>query len=103
MISSCCRLTLISAALLWGAACFFAQQADAGSCCGGGAAVTLILPKDASAMIDTSLDVERYDGFWTKDGKYLHDQPGTDMTQYRLNLGYALRLAKRWQASVSVP
>jgi hypothetical protein len=97
------KRTIIAAALLWGAACFFAQQADAGSCCGGGAAVTLILPKDASAMIDTSLDAERYDGFWTKDGKYLRDQPGTDMTQYRLNLGYALRLAKRWQASVSVP
>ncbi len=54
-------------------------------------------------MVDTSVDVEKYDGFWTRDGKYLRDQPGTDLSQYRLNLGYARRLAKRWQASIAVP
>jgi hypothetical protein len=95
--------TIIAAALLWGAACFFASIAHAGSCCGGGGAVTLVLPKNATAMLDTSLDVEQYDGFWTKDGTYLRDQPGTDLRQYRLNIGYALRLAPRWQASLSVP
>ncbi len=54
-------------------------------------------------MIDTSFEMERYDGFWTQDGKYTRDPPGTDLRQYRLNLGYALRLARRWQASVLVP
>jgi hypothetical protein len=94
---------LAAAALLALAACFFPSPAHAGSCCGGGAATTLILPKFARGMVDTSVDVENYDGFWTKDGTYRRDQPGTDLSQYRLNLGYALRLAKRWQASVAVP
>jgi hypothetical protein len=94
---------LICAALLAGAACFSAPAAWAGSCCGGGAAAALVLPKFAQSMIDTSLDIEKYDGYWAKDGKYKTDQPGTDLSQYRLNLGYALRLAKRWQTSVSVP
>lgn len=86
-----------------GAACFFAPQAHAGSCCGGGQAAALILPKFAQGMVDVSADWEKYDGFWTQDNKYLRDQPGTDLNQYRLNLGYALRLAPRWQASASVP
>ncbi len=94
---------LLCAALLGGAALFSPLPASAGSCCGGGAAAALVLPKHAGAMIDTSIDMEQYDGFWTKDGGYLHDQPGTDLRQYRLNIGYALRLAPRWQTSVSVP
>ncbi len=94
---------MICAALLWGAASFFAPMAWAGSCCGGGAAAALILPKLAQSMIDTSFDIEKYDGYWTKGGKYKLDDPGTDLRQYRLNMGYALRLAKRWQASVAVP
>jgi len=94
---------LIGAALLAGAACLFSSTAWAGSCCGGGAAAALILPRFAQSMVDTSFDVEKYDGFWTKDGRYQHDQPGTDLTQYRLNLGYALRLAPRWQASAVIP
>ncbi len=98
------RLFFIAlAALLWGAALYFPHNASAGSCCGGGAAATLILPKYAQAMIDTSFDMEKYEGYWSKDGTYFHDQPGTDLRQYRLNLGYALRLAKRWQASIAVP
>jgi hypothetical protein len=94
---------VLTAALLAEAACFFPSSAHAGSCCGGGAATTLILPKFAQGMVDTSVDVEKYDGFWTSDGKYLRDQPGTDLSQYRLNLGVARRLAKRWQASIAVP
>ncbi len=93
----------LTAALFTGAACFFTPSVYAGSCCGGGAAVTLILPKFAQSMIDTSLDMEKYDGYWSKGGTYFRDQPGTDLRQYRLNLGYAVRLAKRWQASIAVP
>jgi hypothetical protein len=97
------RTLFITAALLAGAALFPAQPVFAGSCCGGSAAVALILPKFGQSMIDTSLDMEKYNGFWKKDGTYQRDQPGTDLRQYRLNLGYALRLAKRWQASAAVP
>ena len=93
----------VCAALLAGAALFLPRFASAGSCCGGGQAAALILPKFAQSMVDVSVDWEKYDGFWTRDGKYLRDQPGTDLNQYRLNLGYALRLAPRWQASVAVP
>jgi len=96
-------LTFFAAALLGGVALFFPRIASAGSCCGGGTAVTLLLPKNAQSMIDTSFDMEKYDGYWSQTGTYFHDQPGTDLRQYRLNLGYALRLGKRWQASVAVP
>jgi hypothetical protein len=92
-----------AAALFTGAACLFVHAAWAGSCCGGGAATTLVLPKFSQSMVDASVDVERYNGFWNQDGKYLHDPPDSDLTQYRLNLGYARRLASRWQASVAVP
>ncbi len=95
--------TAILAALLGGAALFLPRIAAAGSCCGGGAAVTLLLPKNAQSMIDTSFEMEKYDGYWSKSGTYYHDEPGTDLRQYRLNLGYALRLGKRWQASAAVP
>ncbi len=96
-------LAVSLAALLWGAALFLPHSASAGSCCGGSAAVALILPKFGQSMVDTSVDMEKYNGFWTKDGTYMRDQPGTDLRQYRLNLGYALRLAPRWQASAAVP
>ncbi len=94
---------MLCAALLTGAACFFTQQAYAGSCCGGGGATTLVLPKFSQGMVDVSFDFEKYNGFWNQDGKYTHDEPGTDLRQYRLNLGYARRLARNWQASISVP
>lgn len=94
---------LIIAALFTGAASFFAPGAYAGSCCGGGGAAALILPRLAQSMIDTSFEMEKYDGYWTNSGKYVNEQSETDLRQYRLNLGYALRLAKRWQASVAVP
>ncbi len=91
------------AALLAGAASIFPGSALAGSCCGGGQAAALILPKFSQSMVDVSVDWEKYDGFWTLDGKYNHDEPGTDLNQYRLNLGYALRLFPHWQVSAAVP
>ncbi len=97
-------MALLLVALSMGAASFFSDKvAWAGSCCGGGQATALILPKFAQSMVDVSVDWEKYDGFWTLDGKYLRDQPGTDLNQYRLNLGYAIRIAKRWQSSVAIP
>jgi hypothetical protein len=75
----------------------------AASCCGGGSATSLILPKFSKSMVDVSFDFERYDGFWNNDGDHVPDPPGSDLKQYRLNLGYAHRLASRWQASLSLP
>jgi len=76
---------------------------QAASCCGGGSASSLILPKFSRAMIDVSMDYEHYDGFWDNQGKISMDPQGSDLNQYRLNLGYAQRLAPRWQASVTLP
>lgn len=78
-------------------------QTWAASCCGGGSSTSLVLPKFSQAMIDVSVDYERYDGFWNSRGDWVADPPGADLKQYRLNLGYARRLAPRWQASVSLP
>ncbi|MBI4746450.1 MAG: hypothetical protein HY786_07920 [Deltaproteobacteria bacterium] len=79
------------------------QSAFSASCCGGGSASSLILPKFSQSMVDASLSIEKYDGFWNKDGKYIQDPPGSDLRQYRLSLGYAHRLAANWQASVVAP
>lgn len=54
-------------------------------------------------MVDASFSIEKYDGFWNKEGKYMPDSPGSDLRQYRLSLGYAHRLASNWQASIVVP
>lgn len=90
--------------LLAGAiALFFSGQVMAASCCGGSSATSLILPKFSRAMVEVSLDYEKYDGFWTGDGSWSPDPPGSDLNQYRLNLGYGHRLASRWQASVLLP
>ena len=94
---------MILAALLAGAALLVPSYAQAGSCCGGGASTALILPKYAQAMIDISSEAEIYDGFWNQNGKYTPDPAGSDLRQYRVNTGYAQRLASRWQASVVVP
>jgi len=91
------------AALLLGATFLFPIKAGAGSCCGGGMATNLILPKYAYGMIDLSFDVEKYDGFWNQSGKWTPDPPGSDLRQYRVNVGYAQRLASKWQASIIVP
>lgn len=90
-------------ALLAGAVFFHASTSFAASCCGGGSASSLILPKISRAMSSLSFDYENYDGFWDKDGKHTTDAPGHSYKQYRLNLGYGLRLADNWQASFSIP
>ena len=46
---------------------------------------------------------ELYDGFWNQNGRYTADPSGSDLKQYRVNLGYARRFLKDWQASLSVP
>lgn len=95
---------VLAVALLCGAAGLFAPGvAWAASCCGGGSASALTLPKDSGSMYDTSLDIERYDGYWNSGKKYIADPPGSNMAQYRLNLGYARRLSDNWQAGVAVP
>lgn len=91
------------AALLFGAAISYVPIAWSASCCGGGSATSLIIPKFSSAMIDISFDAEHYNGYWDIDGNYRDDPPGSDLNQYRLNLGYAYRLGSRWQTSVVVP
>ena len=90
------------AALVMGAAFFISQPGFAASCCGGGSASSLVLPKFSKAMVDVSFDYEHYDGYWQQNGDYV-EQPDYDLNQYRLNLGYAHRLAERWQTSVTLP
>ena len=97
------RSLLLCAALFTGAACFLPLSAWAGSCCGGGGGSTLVLPKFYQSMLDVSFDLEKYDGFWDQHGKYTRDPEGSDLRQYRLNIGYARRFSPRWQASVAVP
>lgn len=75
----------------------------AASCCGGGSASSLLLPKFSRAISDASLDFEQYNGFWNREGEYTPNPPGSDLNQYRLNLGYAYRFAPRWQGSITVP
>ena len=95
--------SLLLAALVSGAAGLHPDVLWAGSCCGGGTATNLILPKYAHGMIDLSFDMEKYDGFWNQNGKWTPDPSGSDLRQYRVNTGYAQRLASRWQASIVVP
>lgn len=95
---------VLPAALLWGAALLIPQgAAHAASCCGGGSASALVMPKIASGMLDVSFDYEKYNGYWNKDGKHIPDPPGSDLKQYRLNIGYAHRLADNWQISATLP
>jgi hypothetical protein len=89
--------------LLSGGATLLPSLANAGSCCGGGSSTSLIVPKYASAIADLSLDLEKYNGFWNQDGIHTDDPPGSDLRQYRVNLGYSKRLASDWQAGISLP
>ena len=54
-------------------------------------------------MMGASVNFENYDGFWNADGIYTNDPPDSDLNQYRLNVGYAHRLAPNWQANVVAP
>ncbi len=76
-----------------------AQPVYAGSCCGGGTAGALLMPKSAKWLFAGSGDFEKYNGYFDRGGKYLSDPPNSDLRQYRLNGGVALRLASRWQAA----
>jgi len=93
---------ILCAALLAGAALFLPAPAQAGSCCGGGGGANLLLPSFYQGMIDLSFDIEKYNGLWNSQGTYI-DQPGYHLWQYRMNIGYARRLAAHWQTSVTVP
>lgn len=79
------------------------STANAASCCGGGGATNLILPKFASARVDVAAEHERFDGFWNGEGDYRSDPAGADLSQWRVNLGLAQRLAQHWQGSLNLP
>lgn len=93
----------MTAALFMGAVCSFSSPAYGGSCCGGGGGGALVLPKYATSKVDFSVDYEKYDGFWKQDGQITPDPAGSNLSQMRLNGGYALRLSERWQASIAIP
>jgi len=96
-------VSIIAAALLWGAATLFPALSWSASCCGGGSTTSLIVPKYARAIADLSFDAEMYDGFWNQDRKHISDPPGSDLRQYRLNMGLGYRFAKDWQANILLP
>lgn len=93
----------IGALLLTGAVFSMPQMLYAASCCGGGSASSLVLPKFSNGMVDISIDRESYNGFWNKDGDYVEDPPDSELTQWRVNVGYAHRLSERWQVSATLP
>ncbi len=93
----------IGTALLAGAVLATPSLAISASCCGGGSASSLILPKFGKAMVDLSFNVEQYDGFWDTTGRWTADPAGSELSQYRLNLGGAYRIANNWQISAMLP
>lgn len=105
MIAASIRPTLRASAIVFvlGAGGMLPAPASAASCCGGGSGSALVLPKFSNSMVDVGLDFEMYDGFWNKHGDYLKDPAGSDLRQYRLNLGVAKRIAPRWQTGLVVP
>ncbi len=96
-------LSIITAALLAGAATLFPAQSQAASCCGGGSAASLTVPKYATAVADLSFDAELYDGYWNQNRKHIADPSGSDLKQYRMNMGAGYRFATDWQTSISLP
>lgn len=96
-------LVYVMAAFLTGAAALFPCRSFAASCCGGGSVASLSVPKYATAIADFSFDMELYDGYWNQERKHVADPPGSDLKQYRLNMGVGYRFAKDWQTSVSLP
>ncbi|HEB94246.1 MAG TPA: hypothetical protein ENI94_12455 [Gammaproteobacteria bacterium] len=96
----------LRAILLAGIACgssFTSPESWAASCCGGGSSSSLIMPKFSRAVMNLSVDMENYNGFWNSQGDYRPDPKDSDLNQYRINLGYAHRFASRWQGSVILP
>jgi hypothetical protein len=104
-----CKLTweyprLFFLMLLVGAGCGMPiSSAHAASCCGGGGGSSLVLPKYFKVMAEIASDLEQYHGFWNNQGDYLANPSGSDLWQYRMNLGLAARLASRWQLGLIVP
>ena len=98
-----CTSVQVTSGLLLGAAFLFSSTAWSASCCGGGSATSLILPKFSKSMVNIAFDIESYDGKWDSKGTYVPAEPGEDLNQYRLNLGYAHRLSPRWQAAIVAP
>jgi len=96
-------LSRLKMAAAVGGLCLASPTLWAASCCGGGSATSLILPKFSKSMVNIAFDIESYDGYWDGDGNYHNDPPGSDLNQYRLNLGYAMRLGSRWQAAIVAP
>lgn len=89
---------------IFGAMLFLvSMNAWAGSCCGGGSGANILLSKMGHLNIDTSVSWEKYDGYWNQDGEWKEDPQGSDLNQYRWNLGSAYRFADRWQGSISIP
>jgi len=79
------------------------SNAYAASCCGGGSSGSLVLPKFNSKMIDVSVDIENYNGYWDQNGDSQKDPEGSDLKQYRLNLGGAYRISDNWQINLVLP
>lgn len=101
MVSRILRFWLLAIVLV--ALSMLPTVALAASCCGGGSSSALIMPKFARSQISLSLDAEDYNGFWDGEGVVRPDPEGSDLAQYRLNVGLAQRLAGRWQASLVLP
>lgn len=96
-------LLIITAALFAGAALLIPAVSNAASCCGGGSGASLTVPKYAAAVADLSFDTEIYSGYWNQSRNYIADPPGSNLKQYRMNLGLGYRFAPDWQASLSLP
>ncbi len=54
-------------------------------------------------MYDLSFSYEQYNGFWNQQGEHQNDPPGSNLKQFRLTPGYALRINPNWQASIVLP
>lgn len=93
----------VMALLLGGAVISLPLTGHAASCCGGGSASSLVLPKFGQAELSTNFSIEQYDGFWDSTGKWTPDPVGSKLSQLRLSLGGAYRLASRWQIAGSLP
>lgn len=97
------RIVLAAAFLCGAAALLTPGVARAASCCGGSSGASLVLPKFSNAMVDVSVEMETYDGYWNGEGTYIPDPPGASLRQYRLNLAHAWRIADRWQVAAAIP
>jgi hypothetical protein len=75
------NLIVLCATLLWAAASLIPVPAFAGSGCDGSAPAALVVPKYSWQLLDVCVDIEKYDGFWNQDGKYISDPPGSNLIQ----------------------